>query len=104
MSDPGTSYRTRDEVQGVRQTRDPITLFREKILEAGVVKMDELKKIDEEVKTAVDAAAKFCKSDKEIDVSELYTDIHSNNIDPLVRGITATDLHPHTTLNRAINL
>merc|ERR1719420_1105739 len=31
MSDPGTSYRTRDEVQEVRQTRDPITGFRDKI-------------------------------------------------------------------------
>jgi pyruvate dehydrogenase E1 component alpha subunit len=43
MSDPGTSYRTREEVQDVRQTRDPITSFKEKIVTAGLVTTDELK-------------------------------------------------------------
>lgn len=43
MSDPGTSYRTRDEIQEVRQTRDPITSFREKIVNAGLVTAEELK-------------------------------------------------------------
>ena len=43
MSDPGTSYRTRDEIQEVRQTRDPITSFREKIINAELVAQDELK-------------------------------------------------------------
>lgn len=43
MSDPGTSYRTRDEIQEVRQTRDPITSFKEKILSSGLVTADELK-------------------------------------------------------------
>lgn len=43
MSDPGTSYRTREEVQEVRQTRDPITSFKDKILNAGLVTAEELK-------------------------------------------------------------
>lgn len=43
MSDPGTSYRTREEVQEVRQTRDPITSFKEKIIKADLVTADELK-------------------------------------------------------------
>lgn len=43
MSDPGTSYRTREEVQEVRQTRDPITSFKEKILTAELVTADEVK-------------------------------------------------------------
>lgn len=45
MSDPGTSYRTRDEIQEVRQTRDPITSFKEKILSANLASQDELKVI-----------------------------------------------------------
>lgn len=43
MSDPGTSYRTRDEIQEVRQTRDPITSFKEKIIAANLVSLDQLK-------------------------------------------------------------
>lgn len=104
MSDPGTSYRTRDEVQGVRQTRDPITQFKERILEAGLVKADDLKKIDAETKTVADAATKFCKADKEIDVSELTTDVYSKNIVPLIRGTTPDNWLKHASLNKAVNL
>lgn len=43
MSDPGTSYRTREEVQEVRQTRDPITSFKEKIINANLTTAEELK-------------------------------------------------------------
>lgn len=43
MSDPGTSYRTREEVQEVRQTRDPITSFKEKIITSNLVTADEIK-------------------------------------------------------------
>lgn len=43
MSDPGTSYRTREEIQEVRQSRDPITSFREKILNNELATPDEIK-------------------------------------------------------------
>merc|ERR1712121_420869 len=55
MSDPGTSYRTRDEVQEVRQTRDPITGFRDRIVSAGLAEVSELKAIEAQVRQAVDA-------------------------------------------------
>lgn len=45
MSDPGTSYRTRDEIQEVRQTRDPITSFKEKMISANLASQEELKVI-----------------------------------------------------------
>lgn len=43
MSDPGTSYRTREEIQEVRQTRDPITSFKEKILSRNLATAEEIK-------------------------------------------------------------
>jgi len=45
MSDPGTSYRTRAEIQAVRMTRDPITSFKEKILSTNLATVDDLKVI-----------------------------------------------------------
>lgn len=104
MSDPGTSYRSREEVQGVRQTRDPINLFKERIISGELITEDEIKKIDGEIKKKVDEATKFCKADKEIGLQELYTDVYSKNIDPLIRGILPDQLHKHNTLNKAVNL
>lgn len=43
MSDPGTSYRTREEIQEVRQTRDPITGFKERVLNAKLATPEEIK-------------------------------------------------------------
>lgn len=103
MSDPGTSYRTRDEVQEVRSTRDPITQFKEKIIDAGLITTDEIKKIDNDIKTEVDAATKYAKSDKEIGVAELFTDVYATNIEPLIRGLTPQEFHKHTTLNHIRN-
>lgn len=104
MSDPGTSYRSRDEVQGVRQSRDPINLFKERIISTELATADEIKKIDDTIKKAVDAATKFCKVDKEIGLEELYTDVYSKNLVPLIRGILPDTLHKHNTLNKAVNL
>ena len=43
MSDPGTSYRTRDEVQEVRKTKDPITQLKSFMLEGELATAAELK-------------------------------------------------------------
>lgn len=43
MSDPGTSYRTREEIQEVRQSRDPITHFKERMIDANLATADEIK-------------------------------------------------------------
>ncbi|RZF41600.1 hypothetical protein LSTR_LSTR000314 [Laodelphax striatellus] len=95
MSDPGTSYRTREEIQEVRQTRDPITSFKEKIINAGLVSADLLKKIDVEVKAEVDAAVKIAKSEAEIGLDELANDIYSNDLEKEIRSTTPFLFYKH---------
>jgi pyruvate dehydrogenase E1 component alpha subunit len=73
MSDPA-KYRTREEVQKMRETHDPIAHLRGEILSEGLPD-DALKKIDREVRDVVNAAADFALSDPEPDPAELYTDV-----------------------------
>ncbi len=104
MSDPGTSYRSRDEIQEVRTKRDPINAFKERILETGLVTADELKKIDGEVKKEVDAATALARTDGEIGLPELTCDIYSKNLDGDVRGAQPESWWKHISLNQAVNL
>jgi len=75
MSDPGTSYRTREEIQEVRQSRDPITSFKDNLIQAGLSDAAELKKIDQEVRKEIDEAVQIARSDAELGPDELYTHI-----------------------------
>lgn len=103
MSDPGTSYRSRDEIQEVRQTRDPITGFRERMLTTSLATAEELKDIDQEVRQVIEDAVKRAKADKEIGLEELTADISCNPIDTRVRGVTAFDTLTHRRLGSAVN-
>lgn len=49
MSDPGSTYRKRDEVQDVRKTKDPILLLKHHILDNDVETEKALKNIDKEI-------------------------------------------------------
>uniref|UniRef100_A0A8W8JG12 pyruvate dehydrogenase (acetyl-transferring) n=1 Tax=Magallana gigas TaxID=29159 RepID=A0A8W8JG12_MAGGI len=87
MSDPGTSYRAREEIKEMRETRDPITVFRRKILECSLVTPEELKKVDIEVDKEIDKAADQAKKDPEIPLGELYNNIYIHpDPDYTVRG------------------
>src|SRR5580698_5406075 len=61
MSDPA-KYRTREEVDEVRKTRDPIDHLREKIEAANLADEAALKAIDAEVKKIVADAAEFARN------------------------------------------
>ncbi|XP_044011145.1 probable pyruvate dehydrogenase E1 component subunit alpha, mitochondrial isoform X2 [Aphidius gifuensis] len=103
MSDPGTSYRTREEIQEVRQTRDPLTSFKERILSTNLVTADELKKIDTDIRKEVDDAVKIAKSDKEIGDHELSADVSVDIIDPEIRGTTPFIPLKHSRIGPAVN-
>src|SRR5262252_8031952 len=74
MSDPA-KYRTREEVQKMRQEHDPIEQVRRRVLEAGLVSEEELKAIDADVRTIINAAAEFAQNDVEPAAGELSTDV-----------------------------
>ncbi|MCT8160137.1 pyruvate dehydrogenase (acetyl-transferring) E1 component subunit alpha [Pseudoruegeria sp. SHC-113] len=77
MSDPA-KYRTRDEVQKVREERDAIEHVRELLLGGKHASEDDLKAIDKEIKAIVNEAAEFSKESPEPSLDELYTDIYAS--------------------------
>ena len=93
MSDPGTSYRTREEIQEVRQKRDPITSFKELCVELGLMTQDEIKAIDSKVRKEIDEATAFAKGDKELPDSGLWTDVYSKNCEEKIRGCTEFNIN-----------
>jgi pyruvate dehydrogenase E1 component alpha subunit len=74
MSDPA-KYRTREEVQAVREKRDPIEHFGQKLVQRGAMREDELKAIDKEIRHIVSTAAEFATESAEPSSDELTTDV-----------------------------
>merc|ERR1719399_718996 len=62
MSDPGITYRNRDEVAGVRATRDPVERVKRYILETGLGTAAEIKQIETDIKKEVSAALEASRS------------------------------------------
>ncbi len=73
MSDPA-KYRTREEVQSFRETRDPIERAAKELAGLGVDEA-ELKAIDKQIKDIIVEAAKFAEDAPEPDAAELTTDV-----------------------------
>jgi pyruvate dehydrogenase E1 component alpha subunit len=74
MSDPA-KYRTREEVQEVREKRDPIEHYAARLVERGVLKDEDLKAMDKDIRAIVNTASEFASESPEPKPEELYTDI-----------------------------
>ena len=74
MSDPA-KYRTREEVQKMRDQQDPIEQVRTRLLKEHGMTEEDLKGVDAKIRAIVSEAADFAQSDPEPDPSELWTDI-----------------------------
>ncbi|WP_338468527.1 pyruvate dehydrogenase (acetyl-transferring) E1 component subunit alpha [Novosphingobium sp. ZN18A2] len=77
MSDPA-KYRSREEVQEMREKHDPIEAAKAELLTRGVAE-DTVKAIDKAIRARVAEAADFAESSPEPDMSELYTDVLVEN-------------------------
>ncbi|KAH9301869.1 hypothetical protein KI387_013452, partial [Taxus chinensis] len=76
MSDPGSTYRTRDEISGVRQERDPIERVRKLVVSHDIATAVELKEFEKEAKKEVDDAIAIAKESAMPDPSELFSHVY----------------------------
>ena len=73
MSDPA-KYRSRDEVQAVRDKSDPIEAVKRELEALGVTEA-ELKPLEQEIRKVVGEAADFAENAPEPETGELYTEV-----------------------------
>jgi len=74
MSDPA-KYRSKEEVQKMREEHDPIEQVRLRLVETRRASEDELKEIDRQARAVVAEAADFAQQSPEPDPAELWTDV-----------------------------
>jgi len=96
MSDPGVTYRSREDVNEVRKTRDPIELSKTRILDAGFATKDEMKALEKEVRAEVQEAVDFSLADEEAGYDEMFSDIYSHyDFSPKTRTVERHNYYVH---------
>jgi pyruvate dehydrogenase E1 component alpha subunit len=79
MRDPaGAVYRTKEEVEH-EKLRDPIVLFRQRVLDAGVLAESDVKAIEKDVNDQVDDAMTFADASPEPPAEWLMTDVYKED-------------------------
>ncbi|GJJ72037.1 pyruvate dehydrogenase E1 component alpha subunit [Entomortierella parvispora] len=87
MSDPGTTYRTREEIQNMRSNNDPITGLKQRLLDLNVITEDEMKAIEKNARAEVDKSVEEAKASPEPDMSEFFTHVYQKGTEvPFLRG------------------
>jgi len=86
MSDPGISYRDKSEVQEVRNTRDPLLICSNMLIEQGWATPEDLKAMEKEIRKALEAEVEQCRKDPFPTRDDLYTHIGATK-EHYVRGV-----------------
>lgn len=75
MSDPGITYRSRDEINEVRANRDPIEIVRKLLLENSWAAEAELKDIEKKIRADIEADVEKMKNDPEPTFEDMYANV-----------------------------
>ena len=70
------TYRAKGELEDIRENKDCIKLFSERVIEAGVISRAELTSIDREVIAAIQEASAFAKAAPPPTAADLTTDVY----------------------------
>lgn len=76
MSDPGSTYRTRDEVTTMRQARDPVERVRKLLLDNDFADAKQLKAIEKKVKDEIKTVIAECTAAPVSELSMLQTNLY----------------------------
>jgi len=83
MSDPG-KYRTKEELEN-KKDADPIIRLKAYLLETGLSKLEDLDRVDEEVKEEVKASVEFAEKSPFPPLDSIYDDVYVQEDYPFLR-------------------
>lgn len=92
MSDPGSTYRTRDEITGIRQERDPVERLRKLIVEHALLDQGEIKQIEKLQRKIVDDAVAAGKASPEPPLENLMLNMNQVTDNVVIRGVDSSSL------------
>lgn len=90
MSDPGVTYRNKQEIDDYRKNKDPISFVKNIILEHKCATEDELKDIDRKIKKDIEDTVEQVRKDAYPDADDLVKDIYieeNANNRMIIRGV-----------------
>jgi len=80
MSDPGTTYRNREEIALTRSTRDPIEFVKKTLVDAGFAEEDEIKALEKQLRKEVQEEVKKAKASAKPPLDSMFTHIYAKDI------------------------
>lgn len=82
VSDPDKTYRTKDEIEEYKKSKDPITLYRQFLLDQKVFDDKQADQIDQEAKDEADEAAQFADDSPFPEVEAITEDVYWETDNP----------------------
>ena len=82
VADPDQTYRSKEEIEEYKSNKDPLNLFREKLLKEENITEEQVKEIDLKAKEDADASAEFADASPYPDPSELMDDVYWETDNP----------------------
>jgi pyruvate dehydrogenase E1 component alpha subunit len=82
MSDPGTTYRNREEIEFTRTTRDPLEFIRKCMIDSGYMTTEDIKEVEKSIRKDVQSQVKKAKESIKPPLSELATCVYAADLTP----------------------
>ena len=82
VADPDQTYRSKEEIEEYKENKDPISLFKSKLIKEGVLSEEMFLELDKKAKSEADASAEFASSSPLPDQAELMDDVYWETDNP----------------------
>jgi pyruvate dehydrogenase E1 component alpha subunit len=82
VADPDQTYRSKEEIEEYKKNKDPINLFKDKLISEGHLNEEGAIEIDKRAKEEADASADFAQASPLPDPDELMDDVYWETDNP----------------------